>query len=162
MYKSLLLLTLLYGSEIWSPSYAELLKLESFQIKSIKCICSGSSYQDRLLKCKLLPTCCMLLFKDITMLNRILTGKYDLSAMQLIQIQYIQRLRSLFKPILLVNRTKKSIREKNFPFRAVRLGKLVQTCTSLNIFMDSCFFKSKLKTLLLVFVNEKFDNYLFR
>ena len=52
MYKSFLLSTLLYGSEIWSPSCAELTKLDSFQIKSTKWICSASSYRDRFLKCK--------------------------------------------------------------------------------------------------------------
>ena len=104
----------------------------------------------------------MLQVKNLTMLIRILRGKYDLTAMQLIQTQYNQRLRSSSKPILILNRTKKSICEKNFVFRAVRLGNLVQTFTSLNIFMDSCLFKSKLKTLLLAFINEKFDNYHFR
>ena len=153
MYKSFLLSTLFYGSEIWSPSCAELTKLESFQIKSTKWICSASSYRDRLLKYKLLPICCMLQFNDLTMLNRILTGKYDLIAMQLIQFQYNQRLRSSSKPILILNRTKKSICEKNFLFSAVKLGNSVQTFTSLNVFLDSCLFKSKLKTLLLAFVN---------
>ena len=111
MYKSFLLSPLLYGSEIWSPSSAELTKLGSFQIKRTKWICSGSSYRDRLLqfKCKLLPICCMLQLKDLTMLNRILTGKYDSSVMQLILIQYNQRLRSSSKPILILNRTKKSM-----------------------------------------------------
>ena len=142
VYRSFLLSTLLFGSEIWSLSCAELLKLDGFQTKSTKRICSSSSYRDRLLKCKLLPICCLLQFKDFTMLNRILTRKYDLCAMQLTQIQYNQRLRSSSKPLLILNRTKKSISEKKFLFRAGRLGNLVQTSTSLNIFMDSCLFKS--------------------
>ena len=100
MYKSFLLSTLRYGSEISSPSCAAILKFRSFQIKSAKWICSASSYQDRPLEFKLLPICCLLQFKDLTKLKRILTGKYDLCAMQLTQIQYIQRLRSSSKPIL--------------------------------------------------------------
>ena len=66
MYTPFLLSTLLYGSEVWSLSCAELTKLESFQFKTTKWICSASSYGDRLLKCKLLPICCMLQFKEFS------------------------------------------------------------------------------------------------
>ena len=155
MYKSFFLSTLLYGSEFWSPSCAEPTKLESSEIKSTKWTCSGSSYRDRLLKCKLTPICSMLQFKDLTMLNRILTGKYDLNSMQLIQIQYNQRLRSSPKSILNLNRTKKSICEKIFLFSAVRLGNLVQTCASLNIFMDSYLFKINLKLFYLLLLMKR-------
>ena len=83
LYHSLVVSVLLYGSPVWSPSVTYLKKLEKFQMRAFKWICSDKSYKSALLSHSYLPLCFQLAENDLILLlklqNRCLDVDHNLA-----------------------------------------------------------------------------------
>ena len=77
LYKTFILLVLLYASETWYPSKSDLDKLEKFQKRVFRWAVSASGYQSCLLTMKVLPFKHAIEFKDVVMFNKLIIGGFD-------------------------------------------------------------------------------------
>ena len=79
LYTSFVLPVLRYESCAWSPSITYMKKLESFQYKVLRWVCSCSSYKDGLNQLSLLPNCHQLIQADVLMLWKMVNGLADVN-----------------------------------------------------------------------------------
>ena len=162
MYKAYILPSLLYASEIWHPTSSDLRKLELVQKRCCKWICNGNDYKHRSVKFSLLPISCVLQYKDLVMLNRVLLGLYDFPVSDLFHLEYKSRcLRSSAKPTFVVKKSSRKTTRGNFMIRSTTYANDLHRKTALNVFEDAAYFRKKLGLRFFESVNVKFDNYHF-
>ena len=77
LFKSYILSTVLYASEIWCPSETDLTRLELLQSRVLKWAFPGSNYKERLSKAKMLPILLEIQLRPLILLNRLLNGFYS-------------------------------------------------------------------------------------
>ena len=78
LFKSYILSTVLYASEIWCPSKTDLTRLELSQSRVLKWAFPGSIYKERLSKAKMLPISLEIQLRSLILLNRLLNGFYSI------------------------------------------------------------------------------------
>ena len=77
LFKSYILSTILYASEVWCPSKTDLTRLELLQSRVLKWAFSGSNYKERLSKAKRLRISLEIQLRSLILLNRLLNGFYS-------------------------------------------------------------------------------------
>ena len=77
LFKSYILSTVLYASEIWCPSKTNSTRLENLQSRVSKWAFPGSNYEKSLSKAKMLPMSLEIQLRSIILLNRLLNGFYS-------------------------------------------------------------------------------------
>ena len=77
LFKSYILSTVSYASEIWCPSKTDLTRLELLQFRVLKWTFPGSNYKDGLSKAKMLPISLQIQLWSLILLNRLLNGFYS-------------------------------------------------------------------------------------
>ena len=78
LFKSYILSTVLYASEIWCPSNTDLTRLELLQSRVLKWAFPGSNYKERLSKAKMLPLSLEIQLRSLILLNKLLNGFYSI------------------------------------------------------------------------------------
>ena len=74
LFKSYILSTVFYASEIWCPSKTDLTRLELLQSRVLKWAFPGSNYKERLSKAIMLPISLEIQLRSLILLNRLLNG----------------------------------------------------------------------------------------
>ena len=77
LFKSYILSTVFYASEIWYPSKADLTRLELLQSRVLKWAFPGSNYKERLSKAEMRPISLEIQLRSLILLNRLLNGFYS-------------------------------------------------------------------------------------
>ena len=146
LYHSLVVSVLLYGSPVWSPSVTYLKKLEKFQMRAFKWICSDKSYKSALLSHSYLPLCFQLAENDLILLwklqNRCLDVDHNLGTSTL-------NTRSSTLGLFDVPKTKKVGSESNFFVRSTRAANALISLKVLDFSMSLQHFKLVLRNFLL-------------
>ena len=162
MYKAYILSSLLYASEVWHPTSGDLQKLELVQKRGCKWICNGNDYKHCLVKCSLLPILCVLQYKDLIMLNRVLLGLYNFAVNDSFHFEYKSRcLKSSARPTFVVKKLSRKTTWSNFMIRSTTYINDLHRKTALSVFEDAAYFRKKLRLCFFEFVKGKFDNYQF-
>ena len=114
------------------------------------------------MKCSLLPISCMIQYKDLCMLNRLLLGLYDFPVNDLFYLEYKNRcLRSSSKSKFVIKDSSKKSTRRNFIVRSAIYANTLHKTTPLNVFDDALLFRKELKSIFFKFLNDKFDDYHF-
>ena len=146
LYHSLVVSVLLYGSPVWSPSVTYLKKLEKFQMRAFKWICSDKSYKSALLSHSYLPLCFQLAENDLILLwklqNRCLDVDHNLATSTL-------NTRSSTLGLFDDPKTKKVGSESNFFVRSTRAANALISLKVLDFSMSLQHFKLVLRNFLL-------------
>ena len=77
LFKSYILSTVSYASEIWCPRRTDLTRLELLQSRVLKWAFPGFNYKERLSKAKMLPILLEIQLRSLILLNRLLNGFYS-------------------------------------------------------------------------------------
>ena len=78
LFKSYIVYTVLYASEIWCPSETDLTRLELLQSHVLKWAFPGSNYKEHLPKAKILPILLEIQLRSPILLNILLNGFYSI------------------------------------------------------------------------------------
>ena len=147
IYRSFIVSAVIQASEVWMPSKTELKKLELFQKRADKWFSSKSNYIDRLRESKLLPVSLYLLYKGLTLLNKIVSGGFDFCVQDFIDIQEptTYPLRRPEKLQLKIPEQTKKLSDAYFFVRAAWAGNYIQQKANLDVLHDHLSFKPALK-----------------
>ena len=153
IYRSFIVSALFQASEVWMPSKTELKKLELFQKRATKWFLINSNYIDRLRESKLLTVSVYLEYKDLLLLNKIVSGGFDFDVQHFIDIQEPKTypLRRPEKLQFKIPKRKKKLSDADFFVRAARAGNYRQQKTNLDVFDDHLSFKRALKKFFYLF-----------
>ena len=77
IYKSMIIRTLIYGSNAWNPNIQCCKTLEKIQKESLKWVNGDRNYPESLKKCKILPLTLYLQLQDLLTMSKCLNGHYD-------------------------------------------------------------------------------------
>ena len=77
IYKSMIIRTLIYGSNTWNPNIQCCKTLEKIQKESLKWVNGDRNYPESLKKCKILPLTLYLQLQDLLTMSKCLNGHYD-------------------------------------------------------------------------------------
>ena len=87
IYRSFFVSVLFQASEVWMPSNTDLKKIELFQKRATKWYSSKSNYVDRLRESKLMPFSLYPEYKELLLLNKMVSGGFEFHVQVLIDIQ---------------------------------------------------------------------------
>ena len=143
LYQSLILSILLYGSCVLSPSNSCMRKLENFQQKVLKWICSNTDYVSALLQLDMLPLCFQMIKNDVVLLWKLHNNHIDVDHPLSVTNQ-----ESRFSPHGFFNipRNKKVSSDANFFVRATRAANELLRLQIVNFMMPLPTFKSELNS----------------
>ena len=146
LFKSYILSTVLYASEIWCPSKTDLIRLELLQSRVLKRVIPGSNYKERLSKAKMLPILMEIELRSLIFLNTLLNGFYSnfpilshISFMILKSGAYNTRLSE--KPMFHLPKVNKIRTTHDFFYRVPKLVNYFHANTNLDIFKNPASFK---------------------
>ena len=146
LFKSYILSTVLYASEIWCPSKADLTRLELLQSRVLKWAFPGSNYKERLSKAKMLPISLEIQLRSPILLNRLLNGFYSNFPI-LSHIPFTSPISSAYntrlseKPMFHLPKVKKTRTTHDFFYRVPKLVNYFHENTNLDIFKNPASFK---------------------
>ena len=133
--------------------------MELLQKRCLKWCTSGASYKDRLVKCQMMPIACILQFKDLIMLNKLVTNTSDFPVWDYIQLRrHTRLLRCSSKPIFDLRKTMKKTSDQDFFVRSIKYSNKLHFDCDINIMDDTLTFKRKLKSIFNEFVALKYDD----
>ena len=146
LFKSYILSTVSYASEIWCPSKTDLTRLELIQARVLKWAFPGSNYKERLSKAKMLPISLEIQLRSLILLNRLLNGFYSnfpiLSHISFtIPNSGAYNTRLSEKPMFHLPKVKKTLKTRNFFYRVPKLVNYFRANTNLDIFKNPASFK---------------------
>ena len=146
LFKSYILSTVLYASEIWYPSKTDLTRLELLQSRVLKWAFPGSNYKERLSKAKMLPISLEIQLRSLILLNRLLNGFYSnfpiLSHISFtIPNSGAYNTRLSEKPMFHLPKVKKTRTTHDFFYLVPKLVNYFHANTNLDIFKNPASFK---------------------
>ena len=146
LFKSYILSTVLYASEIWCPSKTNLTRLELLQSRVLKWAFPGSNNKERLSKAKMLPILLEIQLRPLILLNRLLNGFYSnfpfLSHISFtIQNSGAYNTRLSEKPMFHQPKVKKTRTTHDFFYLVPKLVNYFHANTNLDIFKNPASFK---------------------
>ena len=146
LFKSYILSTVLYASEIWCPSKRDLTRLELLQSRVLKWAFPGSNYKERLSKARMLPISLEIQLRSLILLNRLLNGFYSnfpiLSHISFtIPNSGAYNTRLSEKPMFHLPNVKKTRTTHDFFYRVPKLANYFHVNTNLDIFKNPASFK---------------------
>ena len=146
LFKSYILSTVLYASEIWCPSKTDLTRLELLQSRVLKWAFPGSNYKERLSHAKMLPISLEIQLRSLILLKRLLNGFYNnfpilphISFTIPNSGAYNTRLSE--KPMFHLPKVKKTRTTHDFFYRVPKLVNYFHANTNLDIFKNPASFK---------------------
>ena len=146
LYHSLVVSILLYGSPVWAPSITYLKKLEKFQIRAFKWICSDKSYRWALENHSYLPLCVQLVENDLLLLWKLKNGRLDVDHNL---VTSTLNTRSSTLGLFDVPKTRKVGSESNFFVRSTRTANALISSKAIDFSLSLGNFKSVLRNYLL-------------
>ena len=118
LHKSMILPTLIYGSNCWSTNVANMKVLENVQKKVLRWITSCSDYETNLKNCNLLPLSLYLQMQDLLFMSKILNGCYNCEINDYVRLRESPReLRATGRIEFEHGKPKKKICEQSFFYR---------------------------------------------
>ena len=144
LFKSYILSTFFYASEIWCPSETDLTRLELLQSRVLKWAFPGSNYKKRSSKAKMLPISLEIQLRSLILLNRLLNGFYSIFPI-LSHISFTIRNSSAYntrlseKPMFHLPKVKKTRTTHDF-YRVPKLVNYFHANTNLDIFKNPASF----------------------
>ena len=146
LYHSLVVSILLYGSPVWAPSITYLKKLEKFQIRAFKWICSDKSYISALENHSYLPLCFQLVENDLLLLWKLKNGRLDVDHNL---VTSTLNTRSSTLGLFDVPKTRKVGSENNFFVRSTRTANALISSKVIDFSLSLGNFKTVLRNYLL-------------
>ena len=146
IYKTYILYSLTYGSEVWSTSKDALNKLDKFQKRVLKWISPTATY-DGLQRFNLLHMKNLFVYKDLCLLNSILRGNCDFPVFNNIRLSIQKRegLRSATVVFFDVRRTLKTKTNECFLIRSCVAANKLHKNTDITVFSEPKVFKVRFK-----------------
>ena len=146
LFKSDILSTDLYASEIWCPSKTDLTRLELLQSRVLKWAFPRSNYKERLSKAKMLPISLEIQLRSLILLNRRLNGFYSIFTIlshvsSTIPNSDAYNTRLSEKPMFHLPKVKKTRTTHDFFYRVPKLANYFHANTNLDIFTNPASFK---------------------
>ena len=150
IYKTYMLSSLTYGSEVWSTSKDALNKLEIFQKRVLKWISPTATYDEGLQRFNLLRMKNLFVYKDFYLLNSILRGNGDFPIFHNItlSIQKREGLRSATIVFFDVRKTLKTKTNECFLIRSCVAANKLLNNTDMTVFSEPKVFKARFKNFL--------------
>ena len=96
VYKSMIILYLLYSSECWFPKTSDLKKWKSFTSTVTRRIVSRDDYKQKLSTLRILPIPYLIELKELMMLSNIIDGRNDVEMQTFYQLKQSKRRRIQF------------------------------------------------------------------
>lgn len=154
LYKSLILSTLLYCSQVWYPNAQSMVKLEKFQQRCVKWIkLSVEPYSHVLTDLNLLPISLLRTFYDLTLLWKIMNDKIDCPVVNKTTSLISTRSCSV---LFQLPATKKFKSRDNFYYRVPRIANELLSLGIINFNSSIAVFKENLRSYL-IFKTAQFN-----
>ena len=147
IYKTYILSSVTYGSEVWSTSKDALNKLEIFQKRALKWISPTATYDEVLQRFNLLHMKNLFVYKDLYLLNSILRGNCDFPIFNNItlSIQKREGLRSATDVFFHVHKTLKTKTNECPLIRSCVSANKLHKNTVMTVFSEPKVFKFRFK-----------------
>ena len=146
-YKLCVLPSLLYASQVWSPSLCCLRKTETFHKRALRWVTRRQDHLMNLKTTRCLPISYYIIFYDLCFFNKLLHRDYDLDPFRFLSLDY-KRVsgKPELRPFFLCNhRSFKRITDASFFQRITRSSNYITKKTDISLFSPPTVFKSQIR-----------------